>query len=167
MMLGSTGTHLGLEYVGGDVCGGVTLSVVVHDPMHPMFVVVVFQVRVVVDDLPFATFEAVPTWAALLDETLLASKRRSRFVTSANRFTLGSVVCRWEGDATRLTCAGGGTALTSLREGRRPAMAFLRYLRPSLIVAEHPRPPGEVGWCWQLVEYSTSGRGTCKGCASW
>ena len=53
-----------------------------------MFVVVVASAGVVVDDLPFATFEAVPTWAALLDVNLLASKRRSRLVTSANRFAL-------------------------------------------------------------------------------
>jgi len=75
-------------YVGGDVRGGVTLGVVVRDPTHPMFVVLVASVSVVVDGLPFATFEAVPTWAALLDVILLASKHRSRLVTSANRFAL-------------------------------------------------------------------------------
>jgi len=36
----------GLEYVGGDIRGGVTLGIVVHDLRYPMFVVV--------DNLPFS-----------------------------------------------------------------------------------------------------------------
>jgi len=73
--------------------------------------------------------------------TLPASKHCGHLVTRPT-------VLRWDRlsmgrDATRLTCAGGGTALASLRVGRRPAMAFLRYLRPPMM---HPRPLGEVGW---------------------
>jgi len=76
--------------------------------------------------------------------TLLASKNCSRLLTLPT-------VSRWDRlsmgrGSTRLTCAGGGTALTSLRVERRPAMAFLRYLRPPMRVSEHPRPLGEVGW---------------------
>ena len=79
----------------------------------------------VVDDLPFAVFEAVPTWAALSDVTLLASKRGSRLVRSAYHFALGSIASRVvDGGVSRLTRAGGGTTLTSLREGRL-AMAGL------------------------------------------
>jgi len=71
----------GLEYVGGDIRGGVILGIVVHNLAYPL--------SVVVDDLPFAIFEAVPAWATLSDVTLLASKRRKRLVRSANRFALG------------------------------------------------------------------------------
>ena len=64
----------GLEYVGGNIRGGVILGIVVHNLVYPMFVVI--------DDLPFAIFEAVPAWAALSDVTLLASKRCRRLVSS-------------------------------------------------------------------------------------
>ena len=77
----------GLEYVGGEIRGGVILGcVVVHNLAYPMFVVVV--------DLPFTIFEAVPTWATLSDVTLVASKRRSRLVRSADHFVLGSIASR-------------------------------------------------------------------------
>ena len=46
----------------------------------------------VIDNLAFAMFEVVPTWAALLDMTLLGPEHRSLFVSSANRFVLGPVV---------------------------------------------------------------------------
>jgi len=35
---------------------------------------------------------------------------------------------RWNDKTTRSTCAGGGAALTSLREGRRSVAAYLRRL---------------------------------------
>ena len=37
------------------------------------------------------------------------------------------------------TCTSGGTALTSLREGRRDAAAFLRELEAPAIVAQHAK----------------------------
>ena len=40
--------------------------------------------------------------------------------------------------ATCLTCAGGGAGLTSLREGRRHAAAFLRRPQAPAIVDNHP-----------------------------
>ena len=46
-------------------------------------------------------------------------------------------------EATRLTCTGGGTALISLREGRRHAVAIL--CRPAIVIT-HPRLLGEVGY---------------------
>jgi len=51
----------------------------------------------------------------------------------------------WCHETTRLTCAGGGTTLTSLRKGRRHAAAFLRRVESPAITDNHPRPLGEVG----------------------
>jgi len=46
---------------------------------------------------------------------------------------------RWNDETTRSTCAGGGTALTSLREGRRNSAACLRRLQATAITANGPQ----------------------------
>ena len=54
------------------------------------------------------------------------------------------------------TCTSGGAALTSLREGRRDAAAFLRELEAPAIVARHAKTSQRGGVDRQLVESSTS-----------
>jgi len=46
---------------------------------------------------------------------------------------------RWNDEATRSTYAGGGTALTSLGEGRRNAAAYLRCLDANTLAMNHPQ----------------------------
>jgi len=46
---------------------------------------------------------------------------------------------RWNDETTHSTCAGGGTALTSLREGRRNTAACLRRLQATAVTANGPQ----------------------------
>jgi len=46
---------------------------------------------------------------------------------------------KWNDETTRSTCVGGGTALTSLREGRKNAAACLRRLQAPAMAANQPQ----------------------------
>ena len=160
--------------VSGGLNAGLTLSVVTHYLLYLMFALALSVWSFTISRLQYLRRRELGQRC----QTRLHWRQRAAVVWYRPAVLRCDRSCRWE------LSMGGGSHPLDLRgwwrcphiptRGEEHVAVFCCSQPPTRVVVHShpyqsqstPRPLGEVGWCWQLVEHPTSSCGTCRGWAS-